>query len=76
MRTPGRLWFTILLLCFITNAPAQETKHSYWVGAGFGPAAIKGAEEIVFGGSGRLAFAWAQTVVSLSAGGGRKIPFL
>ena len=48
----------------------EETKYSYWVGAGFGPAAIQGADEVAFGGSGRFAFAWSQSVVSLSAGGG------
>lgn len=64
------LVFTALLLSAGRSVAQPETDYSYWAGAGLGPLVMSDLGKTAFGGSGRIAFAWSQSVVSLSAGGG------
>lgn len=65
------LAFAALLILSTSRSAAQpETDYSYWAGAGLGPLEMSDLSKTAFGGSGRIAFAWSQSVISLSAGGG------
>ena len=68
----------ISLFCYITvsflsisrSVAQPETIYSYWVSAGLGAVGMSDLQEAALGGSGRIAFSWSESVVSLSAGGG------
>ncbi len=64
------VFLALFLLSSIRSVAQPETDYSYWAGVGLGPIVMNDLSKTAFGGSGRIAFAWSQSVISLSAGGG------
>lgn len=63
--------FSLTLCCVNTEqAVAHPDTVSYWAGVGLGPIAMSDLHDVGFGGSGRFAFSWSKSVISLSASGG------